>query len=229
MRRHPGANRGDPLQLGAKACALHIRPAIGVIERDRPREHARSQHRRREPRALFVGPVGDNDRMPGLDPEIVERAHDLQGAQDPENPVIFPARGLGVEMAAYIDRKGVRVFAGTRHEHRAHLVHAHAQARVLAPFLKQRAPGGVVISQGLTVATTRHAGADLGHLHQAVPKARGINAEVLSGCRHRSFSLSAAGRFMPSCDESFSDRMVRFREPCSDHSVNGKSGGRADG
>jgi len=41
------------------------------------------------------------------------------------------------------------------------------------------------IGQGLPVAAARHAGADQGHLVQAVPQPRRIDAEVCSGCWHQ--------------------------------------------
>ena len=51
-----------------------------------PREHARGQHRRREARALLVGPVGDHDRMPGADAEVVHRPHHLERRRAPRAP-----------------------------------------------------------------------------------------------------------------------------------------------
>ncbi|EAQ12596.1 ribonuclease E [Rhodobacterales bacterium HTCC2654] len=122
--------------------------------------------------------------MLGLDPQIVHRAHGLQRAEHAQNPVVFPARRLGVEVAAHVDGKriGVGPFAGR--EHVAHGVHPHAHARILAPLLEQGAPFGIGVGQGLTVVAARHAGADLGHFHQAVPKPVGVDTKVLTGGCH---------------------------------------------
>ena len=80
-------------------------------------------------RALLVGPVGDDDRMLGLDAEIVERAHDLQPAEHAEHAVELAAGRLRVEVAADIDRQRGRIGALAPREHRAHLVDADRRAR----------------------------------------------------------------------------------------------------
>ena len=88
----------DPLQLVAEAVALGIHPIIGPVERMTPREHARSKHGGGKARAFLVRPVDDDDGVFGLDVQIVEGADDLEPAQNTQNPVVFAARGLGVEV-----------------------------------------------------------------------------------------------------------------------------------
>jgi hypothetical protein len=87
-------------------------------------------------------------------------------------------------VAAHIDRQRVGVGAFAPGEHVAHFVQPHGTARRLAPLLKQRAALGIVIGQGLTVVAARYTGADLGHLHQAVPKTRAVDLEVFAGGGH---------------------------------------------
>ena len=123
------ADPADALELIAEGLALGVLAAIGVVERVDAGEHARRQHRRRKPRAFLVGPVGDDDRMLGLDPEIVERAHDLEPAEHAEHAVVAPAGRLRIEMRADIDRQRVGIGPLAPREHGAHLVDAHRHAR----------------------------------------------------------------------------------------------------
>jgi hypothetical protein len=74
-------------------------------------EHAGGQHGRGEARAFLVGPVGDHDRVLGLDAEIVERAHDFEAAEHAEHAVILAAGRLGVEVRADIDGQRIRIGA----------------------------------------------------------------------------------------------------------------------
>jgi hypothetical protein len=78
----------------------------------------------------------------------------------------------------------------------AHGINAHGHAGRLAPALEQVAPLAVGIGQRLAVVAPGDAGADLGHLHQAVPKAIGIDAQV-GGGRGHSGLLSVPGGLTP--------------------------------
>ena len=80
------ADPADALQLVAEVLAVRVRAAIGVVERVHAGEDAGGQHGRGEARAFLVGPVGDDDRMPGLDAEIVERADHFEAASTPSTP-----------------------------------------------------------------------------------------------------------------------------------------------
>ena len=74
--------------------------------------------------------------MPGLDLEVVERAHDLQGAEHAEHAVELAAGRLGVEMAADDDGGERGVLAAAPSEHIAHLVNLDRAARRFAPGWK---------------------------------------------------------------------------------------------
>ena len=174
----------DPLELIAEFLALCINTVIGPILRMDPRKDTRRQHRRRVARALFIGEVRHHDGMFGLNAQIVQGADDLQAAQHAKHAVVFPARGLGIEVTADIDgqRIGVRAFAAGKHV--AHLIQPHRAARILAPFLEQGAAFAVFIGERLAVVAACDTGADLGHFHQAVPQTVRVDLEVLTGCWH---------------------------------------------
>ncbi len=81
-------------------------------------------------------------------------------------------------MAAHIDRIGIRIFAGAEEEHIPHRVYAHGKSGFFAPALKQFAAFAVLIGQGLAVIATAHTRADLGHVHQTVPKTIAIDSKI---------------------------------------------------
>ena len=204
------AHPANARQFLAKSLAVRITARFGVVFGMQPGKHARGEHGRGEPCALFIGPVGHNNRVFGLNAQIVQAAHHFQSAQDAQHPVIAPAGGLGVQMAAHIDRQRLGVGACTGGKHIAHRVHPHCHVGITAPARKQVAALAVSIGQGLAVVSARNAWADLGHLVQAVPKARRIDAQVFTGCGHGSLPLGRQG-LDASCDESFPDRMVRTK------------------
>lgn len=148
-------------------------------------EDARGEHGGGVARAFLVGPVGDDDGVFCLDAEVVEGADDFQPAQNAKDAVILAARGLRVEVGADVNGERVGVVAVAPGEHVAHGVEAHAQARRLAPRLKQRAALGILVGQGLTVVAARDARADLGHFHQAVPEPVAVDLKILARCGHR--------------------------------------------
>ena len=145
---------------------------------------ARRQHGWRVAGAFLVGPVGDDDRMPGLDAEIVERADNFEAAQNAEHAVIFAAGRLRIEMAADIDRQRIRIGALATGEHGAHLVEAHFEPCRLAPFLEEAPALAVLIGQRLPVIAAGNARADLRHLHDGIPETIGIDTQVFAGGGH---------------------------------------------
>lgn len=162
----------------------------------RPGEDAGGQHGRSEARAFLVRPVRHDDRVLGLDSEIVERPHDFETAQHAEHAIVFPARRLRVEMRAHINRQRVGIGALAPGEHVAHRIKAHRAARRLAPGLEQRAALRVVIGQRLAVVAACDTRADLRHLHDAVPETVAIDPEVLARCCHVTSLLSRAGALL---------------------------------
>ena len=185
----------DPLELVAELQPRRVLAIVGPVLRMQAREHARGQHGRRKPRTFLVGPVGDHDRVLGLDAQIIERPHDFQPREHAQNPVVLAACRLGIEVRAHVNRQRVRVRARAGGEHVAHGVHAHGAAGFLAPPLKQMAAFAVFVRQGLAVVAAGDAGADLRHLHQAVPQPGCIGFQVIAGSTHRTlhFRRSAVG------------------------------------
>ena len=180
----------DALQLVPEALALRVRQPVSPVLRVDAGEHARGQHGRRVAGAFLVGPVGDHDGMLRPDTKVVEGAHDFKAAQHAQHAVIFPAGRLRVEVAADIDRKRGRVRPGPGREHVAHAVEAHLAAGRLAPSLEERAALGVFVGQRLAVVAACDAGADLRHLHQAVPEPLAVDLQVLPGGGHGHLTLS---------------------------------------
>ena len=160
----------DALQLVAETLAFLVLAIVGVVLGMDAGEHAGCQHRRRVTRALLVRPVGDDDRMPGLDVEVVQRADDFEPAEHAEHAVILAAGRLRVEMRADIDRQRIRVGAFAAGKHRAHLVDAHGEPGRLAPFLEEMPPLAVFVRQRLAIVAAGDAGADLRHLHRRIPQ-----------------------------------------------------------
>ena len=181
----------DPLELVAKAFALGVNPVIGPVEAVPAGENTRGEHGRGKARAFLVGPVGHDDWVLGLDPEVVHRADHLKAAENAQNTVILAASRLGIEVAADIDRQGLGVGPLAAGKHIADLVNRHCHAGRLAPALEQVAAFAVFIGQGLAVVATRNSRADLGHFHQAIPKPLAVDLKILSGCGHRAFLLSS--------------------------------------
>ena len=179
------ADPADTRQFLAKDLALKVLPPLRIFLGMNPREDARGQHRRREPRPLLIRPVGHHDGAARLHPQIVHRPHHLQRAQHAKDAVIFPARRLRIQMRPHVDGQSLRVRPRPRREHVAHGIHPHGHPRRLAPALEQMPPLAVGIGQGLPIAAARHTGADLRHLFKAVPQPRGIDPEVFPGCWHR--------------------------------------------
>ena len=121
--------------------------------------------------------------MFGFHIQVIHRADQFQPAQHAKHAVILAARRLRIQVRANINRKCVRVRPFAPREHITHLIQPHGTTRCLAPALEQVAAFAVFISDGLAVITACDTGADLGHLHQAVPQAIRVDFEVLAaGC-----------------------------------------------
>jgi hypothetical protein len=70
-------------------------------------------------------------------------------------------------------------------EHIPHLVKAHGAPCRFAPILEQCAALAIFVRDRLAIVTTRNAGTNFGHLHQAVPKALTVNFKILTDSSHR--------------------------------------------
>jgi hypothetical protein len=175
----------DPFKLVAEAQPLRVAARQGVVDVDHAREHPRGEHRGRKAGAFLVRPVDEHDGAAGADPQIADRADQFQPRQHPQHPVEPPARRLGVEVASDID--GVEIGLGplVAKEHVAHGIDAHAHAGRLAPGLQQAPALGIGIGQRLAVVAARDAGADPGHLHQAVPPPHAVRALIVGRGAHR--------------------------------------------
>ena len=174
----------DPFEFIPEPLALGVHPVQRPVERVLARKYARGEHSGGVTRAFLVRPVGDDNRMLCLDIQIIQRADDLQAPQHAQDTIIFPTRRLGIKVAAHIDRQCIRVRAFAPGEHVADLVDTHGAAGLFTPLLEQVAAFAVFIRQGLAVVPARDAGADLGHLHQAVPKPFAVDTQIFTGGWH---------------------------------------------
>ena len=173
--RSPRGHRRTRRRRGRSACR---RP----VAREHAGEHARGDHRRVEARALLVGPVDHLDRREGLVPGGVQRAQRLQRGQHPERSVELAAGRLGIEVAAHRDRRNADALALPAREHRAHVVHRHGAADLLAARLEPVAHLAVEVGQGEPADAALGGPADRAGLHQVVPQPLGIDA---AGCSWR--------------------------------------------
>ena len=168
----------DALQFTAERQPIRIGQRKGPVAVVDPGEDAGGQHRRGEARAFLVGPVDHLDRVAGADAEIVEGAHHLQRAEHAERTVELAAGRLGVEMAAHQDRRQRRIAPWAAGEHVAHGVDADGAAGGLAPAGEEVTRLPVEIRQRQPVAAALRRRADRRHLHQAVPQAQAVDAEI---------------------------------------------------
>ena len=197
---HLIANPTDPGQFVPKAQTVDIGARIGIVLGVQTGEHARCQHCGGKARAFFIRPVGHHNRVAGFKAQIVHGADHFQPAQNPQHPVIAPAGGLGIQMAAHIHRQSRRIGACTGGKHIAHAINAHGHARSTAPIREQMAASRICIGQGLAVVAASNSGADPGHLIKTVPQPRGIDPLIGPDgwrvCWHGGLS-GAAGVLMP--------------------------------
>ena len=152
----------------------------GAIER--PREHARGSHGRREPRALLVGPVHHLDRRERLVAGLDEGAQRLERGEHAQHAVEFPPRRLGVEMAAERDRRHVGLPRPPR-EHRAHVIDGDGAAELLRARLEPVAHLTVEIAQREPADAAFRRAADRGGLHQLAPQPLAVDFQILHACK----------------------------------------------
>ena len=88
----------DAGQFVTEFFALRILAVIGPVLSVHACKYTRGQHGGGKPRAFLVGPVGHDNRVFGFDTEIIERADNFQPAENTQNPVVFSARGLRIQM-----------------------------------------------------------------------------------------------------------------------------------
>ena len=178
IARSLGPAPADAVQFVAEPLALGIGAAVGVILGQDAGEHARCQHGRRKTAAFLVRPVHDHDGAPRGQPHVADRPDHLQPRQYAKHAVVFAPRWLRIQVAADINRIQVGFRAFKAHEHIAHAVQTHGHSRIFAPPPEQGAAFGIGIGQGLAVVAARHAGADPGHLHQAVPQPFAVDPHI---------------------------------------------------
>jgi hypothetical protein len=129
----------------------------------------------------LVGPDHDLDRRLGLDAVVVQAAHDLERRQHAVGAVELAAGRLAVQVAAGHDRRRLRVAAGPPGEDVAHGVEGDAAAGRLGPAGEEVAAVPVEIGQRQAADPAFGGGADLRHLHQAVPQPLAVDGEILHG------------------------------------------------
>ena len=93
----------DALQFITELLAGRILAIIGPVQFVHARKNPRSQHGRGKSGTFFVRPVRHNDRMFRPDVQIVQSPDNLQSAKDTQNPVVFAARRLRVQMGTHVD------------------------------------------------------------------------------------------------------------------------------
>ena len=172
------ALKADPLEFVPQRLAFAVLARISQFLGVNAGEHARGNHRRGVARAFFVGPVGDFDRPPRPDVEVVERTHDLERAEHSERAVELAAGRLGVEMAAHHHGGERIVRAGAAREHVAHLVDRDRAAGGLAPFPEQLARLTVEIGQRQALNAALRRGADFRHFHERIPEPSPVDAHI---------------------------------------------------
>ncbi len=172
------ALEADARQLVAEALAVAVLDRIGLLQRVGTGEDAGGHHGGREPGPFLVGPVGEFDRVLGPHIEIVQRAEHLEPGQHAEDAVELAAGRLRVEVAAHHHGREMILGAFAPREHVAHGVDGHGQAGGRAPAGEEVASLLVEVREGQAIAAALGGAADLRHLHQAVPEARSVDAEV---------------------------------------------------
>ena len=223
----------DPLQLVAEPQPLRVLAVVGELELVHPGEHARRQHRRREARALLVGPVRHHDRMPRPDPEVVQRPDHLQPAEHARARRRTCPRSAGCRDGC---RHRPAAASGSVPSRRANIVPI-ASTPVTSPAashqrLNSAPPLAVGVGQRLAVVAARHPRPDLRHLHDRVPEPGAVDPagsrpvppfasqpvktepfsiriSTLSSCDRRvEYAVTAAAVSTP---RSFSDQLVDLR------------------
>src|SRR5439155_22019330 len=175
-----GAEVPDTLQLVDEPDAVLVARVVGVLERDLPGHHAAGDHRRLKARALLVGEDRQRHRMARADLVRVERADRLEPTEHAELPVVLAARRDRVHVRAHHDRRQ-RLAARPLAEDVAHLVHAHAQARLAHPADHEVAAALVLVGQRQPGEPAARRLADPAELLDGVRQTRAVDA---LGCAH---------------------------------------------
>ena len=123
----------DAFQRLTEADAMLVAARQAVLEIEYPGEHPGGDHRRREARAFFVGPVDHFNCAFGDDLPIVKAANNLQPGQHAVDAVETATLGLRVAVRTGDHRRqlGPRAFAAQ--EHVAHPIDAHAATSLQCP------------------------------------------------------------------------------------------------
>jgi hypothetical protein len=132
-------------------------------------------------RAFLVGPVDYLDRRVGLVAGLVQGSHRLERAEHAEHAVELAAGRLRVEVRAHRDRRQLVILARPTRKHVADFVDRHRAAERLAPLPEPLAHLAVEVGQRQTANAALGRGAKLRCFHQRVPKALGVNLQVLHG------------------------------------------------
>jgi len=171
----------DRFERGAEAFAGTVLARDRPRAVERPREHPRGGHGRREPRAFLVGPVHHLDRREGLVTGLDQGAQRLERAEHAEHAVEFAAGGLGIEMATECDRRHVGLPRPSR-EHCAHVVDGHGAAELFGARLEPIAHFSVEIAQREPADAALGRAADRGSLHQLAPQPLAVDLQILHAC-----------------------------------------------
>ncbi|EMP74704.1 ribonuclease E [Burkholderia pseudomallei MSHR1043] len=176
---HP--RRAQRIAIAARFERFGKRDAVRIargerrVERQCAGKHRRAEHRRREARALLVGPRYDLDRLAGDDPAIVQRAHELEPGEHAVRAVEAPPFGLRVEMTADEHGRLRVVRAGAPGEQVADRIDAHRHPRVATPLREAFAAAPVGLGQREPAHAAARGAADSREFRQAVPEPPTVN------------------------------------------------------
>ena len=148
------------------------------LQREHAAEDAGRHHRRREARALLVGPGRDLDGCVGLVVEVVEGADHFEAREHAIDAVVLATRRLAVDVAAGHHRGQRVVLAGAAGEDVAHRVDADGAAGLFAPLDEEIARRLVHVGEREPADAALLRRPDLCHLHEARPQAIAIDLDV---------------------------------------------------
>ena len=103
--------------------------------------------------SFFVGPAHHFEGSTGSDCAIVQGAHQLEAREYAENAVVFPARHLGIQMAADEHRGKRFVLARAARKNVAEAIDTDGAARLAAPVDELVAHFPIRIGEGQTAKT----------------------------------------------------------------------------
>ena len=179
------AEVADSFEFVANALAIDVARGVGVFQREIVAEDARSHHHRDEARAFLVGPEGDFERRLGFYAVVVERSHHLDPGENAEVAVEFAAGRLRVDVAAHHHRRQLGVASGAAHEDVADLVDGDRKSGVARPGDDEVAALAVEVGERETADAALGRRADARELHQRIPEAFAVDADVFDGGHER--------------------------------------------